>query len=267
VLSVIIPVFNERATLPRVILAVTQALPRVDKEVVLVDDGSTDGTREWIAGNVPGGTRRGAVCIDHDGQLSPADGATEAEITIRAIFHDGNQGKGAALRTGFAAARGSVLVIQDADLEYDPADWGALHALIATGGADVVYGSRFLDPKTRFPFALQVFANSFISRLFGRLYGGRLTDVMTCTKMFTRAAEDGLRLVRNDFGCEIDMAMWFAGKPGLRIAEIAISYRGRTYAEGKKIRWHDGYRSVWYMLALRVRPRAALTLGPKPPHS
>jgi glycosyltransferase involved in cell wall biosynthesis len=148
-LSVVIPVYNERRTLGATLLAVARALPNVGKEIIVVDDCSKDGTREWLKANFPDGPRQGsAVDLDGEGNLAFAQDSSHAPgpstITIRPIFHEHNRGKGGGLQTGFSAIRGDVLVIQDADLEYDPSDWGQMYDLIATRGvADVVFGSRF----------------------------------------------------------------------------------------------------------------------------
>ncbi len=262
-LSVIVPVFNEVGTLPRILVAVARALPGVSKEVIVVDDGSTDGTREWIRANVPDGLRVGsALRLDSHGDLAcddlACDGAgDQAGLTIRSCFHAGNKGKGAGLRTGLAAARGEVIVIQDGDLEYDPSDWAAMYEMIAERNiADVVYGSRFQGQVGRFPYRRQYFGNMLLSRIFSLLYRQRLTDVEVCYKMFTKAVARGLHLTCDDFGCEIQMAAQMVRPRCWRIQEVGIRYQGRTYREGKGIGWRDGLKALWYLLWYRVAPWA-----------
>lgn len=254
-LSVIVPCFNEARTLPRALLAIAHALPDVEKEVILVDDGSTDGTREWISTTFPAGARRGtALALGDDGDLAFATAPGAAGCTIRPVFHAANRGKGAALITGLAAATGAVLVIQDADLEYDPADWAPMYDLIARRrGADVVYGSRFLPTSRRSGYARHAWANRVLSALFSALYGQRLTDVEVCTKMMTAEVRDSLALTCADFACEIQISAQIARPRRWRIAEVAISYAGRSYAEGKKIGWADGVKAVVSLVRFRLR--------------
>lgn len=198
-LSIVIPVYNERETLPRIIRAVSQVLPGIAREIVLVDDCSKDGTREWIKvtfpadANVIAGVYRaanGAISF-----LSPTDAAAAPEdsfekvagaLTIRPLLHQKNGGKGRALRTGFAAVTGDVVVIQDADLEYDPSDWAAMFRLMQIGVADVVYGSRFYGRPHRALYLYHYLGNRLISRLFNLLFDQTLSDLETCYKMFRR---------------------------------------------------------------------------------
>lgn len=253
-LSIVIPVFNEAATLPRILVAAADALPEVSKEIILVDDGSSDGTREWIRTCMPHGrqsVRR--IGLGADGMLLFSDDPVRAPTTIRCYFHTTNRGKGAALSTGLAAARGEVIVIQDADLEYDPIDWTAMYELIAQRKvADVVFGSRLRGGRGVFPYRRQYAANALLSALFSLLYGQRLTDIEVCYKMFTRAVGDGLRITCSDFGCEIEMSAQIVRSRRWRIKEIGIAYRGRRYDEGKRIGWRDGIKALWYLLHFRV---------------
>jgi glycosyltransferase involved in cell wall biosynthesis len=252
-LSVIIPVFNEIATLPRVLAVVSKALAGVEKEVIVVDDGSTDGTREWLKANFPDGPRSGAgVEVTLDGRLAFADDPASARTTIRPLYHERNKGKGAGVRSGLAAASGQVVVIQDADLEYDPADWAVMYDLIAGRKvADVVYGSRFYGRPHRSLYFHHYLANRFISLMFNLLYNQTLTDIETCYKMFTREVKEQLRLTCDDFGCEIQLSAQIARAGRWRIYELGISYYGRTYEEGKKVGWRDGVMALWYLVRFR----------------
>jgi glycosyltransferase involved in cell wall biosynthesis len=256
-LSVVIPVYNERRTLGATLLAVARALPNVGKEIIVVDDCSKDGTREWLKANFPDGPRQGsAVDLDGEGNLAFAQDSSHAPgpstITIRPIFHEHNRGKGGGLQTGFSAIRGDVLVIQDADLEYDPSDWGQMYDLIATRGvADVVFGSRFYGRPHRSLYFHHYLANRLISFLFNILFNQTLTDIETCYKMMTSAVARSLRLTANDFGIEVEISARIARQRNLRIYEVGISYFGRTYAEGKKIGWKDGVKALWYLFKFR----------------
>jgi len=255
-LTVIIPVFNEAATLPRVLALVSTALPAVAKDVIVVDDGSTDGTREWLRANFPTGPRAAAsIVVEADGRLAFEDDDTVPQLTVRPFYHDRNSGKGAALQTGLTQATGDVIVIQDADLEYDPADWGVMYELIAQRkAADVVYGSRFYGRPHRSLYFHHYLANRFISLMFNLLYNQTLTDIECCYKMFTREVTDRLRLTCNDFGCEIQISAQIALAGRWRIFETGISYFGRTYEEGKKIGWRDGLKALWYLIRFRLFP-------------
>lgn len=255
-LSVIVPVFNEAATLPHVLAIIGSALPGVAKEVIIVDDGSSDGTREWLRANFPSGSRRAtSIAVDRDGGLVFTDAPTAAPVVVRLFYHERNSGKGAALRTGLAAVNGDVIVIQDADLEYDPADWIAMYDLIVGRKvADVVYGSRFYGKPHRSLYFHHYLANRFISLVFNLLYNQTLTDIECCYKMFTRDVASRLRLTCNDFGCEIQLSAQIALAGRWRIYEMGISYFGRTYEEGKKIGWRDGVKAIWYLARFRLFP-------------
>ena len=252
-LSVIIPVFNERHTLGRVLAAVSRALPGVRKNIIVVDDCSTDGTREWLKANFPVGTRTGSeISLDGTGRLDVSAPFNEAQISIEPLYHQQNRGKGAALRTGFAAVRGDVVVIQDADLEYDPQDWTTMYDLIAIRKvADVVYGSRFHGRAHRSLYFHHYLANRLISLLFNALYNQTLSDIETCYKMMTAEVARSLRLSADDFGVEVEISANIARQRKLRIYELGIAYYGRSYDEGKKINWKDGVKALWYLLKYR----------------
>jgi glycosyltransferase involved in cell wall biosynthesis len=220
VLSVIIPVYNEVKTLESVIQRVRgTGLPL---EIVLIDDGSTDGTRDLLAQ------------MEHDSDC-------------RVIFHERNQGKGAALKTGLAAATGTVMVIQDADMEYDPLDYHALLQPILEDRADVVYGSRFSSTVRQVPPLWHQAANQLITSLTVLASGYRFTDVETCYKMFRRSAIQEIipTLREKRFGIEIELTFKLLRQENIRIFERPIRYERRSYAEGKKIGWRDGVAALW----------------------
>lgn len=253
-LSVIIPVYNELSTLGRLLLAVARALPAVEKEIVIVDDCSSDGSREWLNTTFPGSPWTGALGKAEGSRGISLGPSKEGEpaLTIRALYHDSNQGKGAAVRTGLSAATGDVFVIQDADLEYDPQDWETMYDLIAMKRvADVVYGSRFFGKPHRSLYFHHYLANRLISFLFNALYNQTLSDIEVCYKMFTRTVRETLDLSCDDFGVEIQLSAQLALARRWRIYEIGIAYYGRTYVEGKKINWKDGFKALWYVFRFR----------------
>jgi len=254
-LSVVIPAFNERHTLGTILRVVARALPNVSKEIVVVDDCSNDGTREWLKANFPQGARVGSsVDLDAEGNLVFAPESGPSTVTVRPIFHERNKGKGGALQTGLTAISGDVFVIQDADLEYDPNDWVQMYDLIAVRKvADVVYGSRFYGRPHRSLYFHHYLANRLISFLFNLVFNQTLTDIETCYKMMTREVAQSLRLSANDFGIEVEMSAEIARQRRLRIYELGICYYGRTYAEGKKINWKDGIKALWYIFKFRLR--------------
>jgi glycosyltransferase involved in cell wall biosynthesis len=254
-LSVIVPVYNERHTLGAVLIGVARALPGVSKEIIVVDDCSHDGTREWLKANFSEGPRSGLMIeLDGDGNIAFVQGGKTATITIRAIYHECNRGKGGGLQTGFAVSTGDVLVIQDADLEYDPSDWGPMYDLIAVRKvADVVFGSRFYGRPHRSLYFHHYVANRLISLLFNLVFNQTLTDIEACYKMMTRRVAQSLRLTADDFGVEVEMSAQISRQRDLRIYELAITYYGRTYGEGKKINWKDGLKALWYVFKYRFR--------------
>ncbi|GAB4116279.1 MAG: glycosyltransferase family 2 protein [Acidobacteriota bacterium] len=222
-LSVVIPVFNERATIEELLRRVR--VVSIDKEIVVVDDGSTDGTREILQ-----------RIVAHQGD---SDGGS-----IRVFYQSRNQGKGAAVRRGFEEAKGEVVIIQDADLEYHPEDYERLLLPIERGEADVVYGSRFLGGPHRVLFFWHYVGNRLLTLLSNMFTNLNLSDVWTCYKVFRREVLADIRLQENGFGFEQEITSKVAAK-GLRVYEVPIAYYGRTYEEGKKITWRDGVRGLW----------------------
>jgi glycosyltransferase involved in cell wall biosynthesis len=226
-LSVVIPVYNEAATIERIIEAVRAV--DVEKEIVAVDDFSTDGTRERLQ-----------TIAERDGCL-------------RVLYHDRNRGKGAALRTGFTAVRGRFVVVQDADLEYDPGEFPKLLKPLVDDKADVVFGSRFLGSEQhRVLYFWHSLGNRFLTLLSNMFTNLNVSDMETCYKMFRREIIQDIALRENRFGFEPEVTAKLAryrrdGKP-LRIYEVGISYYGRTYQEGKKIGWKDGMRALWCII-------------------
>jgi len=253
-LSVVIPVYNERATLGSILALVSGALPKVAKEIIVVDDCSTDGTREWLKANVPdAGRTAGGIELDGSGNLAFAPASGDGRVTVRPIYQAQNGGKGGALKTGFAAVTGDVVVIQDADLEYDPQDWDRMYDLIAFRKiADVVYGSRFYGRPHRSLSFHHYMGNRLISFLFSVLFNQKLSDVQTCYKMMTRQVVDSLRLSHTGFATEIEIAAQIVRQGTYRIYEVGITYYGRTHAEGKKINWKDGVKAIWYLVKFRL---------------
>ena len=250
-LSIVIPAYNERDTIAGCLVAVLAALPGVRKEVIVVDDCSSDGTREWLLENVNEvATESGALTLGADGNVALTPGVEN--FTVRVLLHERNSGKGAALQTGFAASTGDAIVIQDADLEYDPADWAEMYDLVMVRRiADVVYGSRFYGRPHRALYFHHYMANRLISFLFNTFYNQQLTDIEVCYKMFTREVLESLAITANDFGFEVQFSAQVALARRWRIYEIGISYFGRTYDEGKKINWKDGAKALWYLLKYR----------------
>ncbi len=226
ILSIIIPVFNEIKTISEIIKRV--ALLSYDKEVIIIDDGSTDGTRAYL---------------EEIRQKGIDDGLGGLKI----IFHKKNMGKGAAIRTGLRYATGDIVIIQDADLEYDPRDYPVLLEPILEDRADVVYGSRFLGGPHRVLYFWHYIGNKIITILSNMFTDLNLTDMETGYKVFRRDAVKDIEIRSNRFGFEPEITAKIA-KKGLRIYEVPISYYGRSYQEGKKITWRDGLKAVFTIL-------------------
>ena len=216
-LSVVIPVYNEVGTIKEIVSRV-QAVD-LEKKIIIVDDGSTDGTRELLK----------EITLSH--------------VNVRVLYHDRNQGKGAALRTGFEGATGGIVIIQDADLEYDPREYPVLLEPILDGRADIVYGSRFLGGPHRVLFFWHYLGNKFLTLLSNVLTNLNLSDMETCYKVFRREVLSDIQFKSNRFGFEPEFTAKIARKD-FRIYETPISYSGRTYAEGKKIGWKDGVKAI-----------------------
>jgi glycosyltransferase involved in cell wall biosynthesis len=228
-LSVVIPVYNEHATLQELVSRVIAADLGLEREIILVDDGSTDGTRN----------------------LYPTLVERWPREDIQVQLQEHNQGKGAALRAGFARATGDIVLIQDADLEYDPQDYPKLLAPILHGKADVVYGSRFVGSEAkRVLFFWHMVGNRLLTLLSNAMTNLNLTDMETCYKVFRAPVVRSLRLTSNGFTIEPELTAKVA-RGRWRIYEVGISYAGRDYSEGKKITWVDGFRALWAILRFR----------------
>lgn len=222
-LSIVIPIYNEEKTLERVVRAVEAVDVGFEKEIILVDDGSTDRTRQVL---------------------------NKYRSIHKVIFMDKNRGKGAAIRKGFKETTGDIIVIQDADLEYDPQEYLLLMKPILNGDADVVYGSRFV---TAFPRRVLYFhhymANQLVTFISNIFTGLNLSDMETGYKIFTKEAIQKIlpKLSATRFGIEPELTARVA-QAGLRVYEVGVSYKGRTYSEGKKITWKDGVAAIWHII-------------------
>jgi glycosyltransferase involved in cell wall biosynthesis len=226
-LSVVVPVYNERNTLVEIVrrMRAVELPDSIEREIIIVDDGSDDGTRDVLK------------------QLG--------DSTVRVIMHDENQGKGAAVRTGFAHAVGEYVLVQDADLEYDPEDWPRLLNPVMRGRARVVYGSRFTGERRNMLF-LHWIGNRFLSLVTNVLYNTTLSDMETCYKLIDRNLLNEMSLSANKFDFEPEITAKLLRR-GVRIYEVPISYAGREFDEGKKITWHDGFAALWTLVKYRFK--------------
>jgi glycosyltransferase involved in cell wall biosynthesis len=226
-LSVVVPVYNEKATLLEILTRIRAV--EIPKEIILVDDCSRDGTRQLLLG------------LAHDPENKD----------LKIFFHEKNQGKGAALRTGFEKATGDFVIVQDADLEYDPQDYLALLAPILEKRADVVYGSRFVGQYQNM-ISLHRMGNRFLTLLTNFLYHTSISDMETCYKLMPAAFVKAIRIESNRFDFEPEITAKIL-KRKLRVLEVPIRYLGRSFSEGKKITWRDGFSAVWTLLKFRFK--------------
>ncbi len=222
-LSIIIPCYNERATIRQIVDAVRGSDVQAEKEIIVIDDCSKDGTRDILRSEI-------------------------APLVSKILYHEINQGKGAALRTGFKAATGDIVIVQDADLEYDPSEYAKLVRPIVQGRADVVFGSRFMGGDAhRVVYFWHMVGNRVLTLMSNMLTNLNLTDMETCYKVFKREILEKITIEENRFGFEPEITAKVS-KLDCVIYEVGISYYGRTYAEGKKIGLKDGFRAVYAML-------------------
>lgn len=228
-LSVIIPVYNEKNTVKKIIRKVLDVELEMEKEIILIDDGSTDGTREILEN------------LEYP--------------NVKVKFLEKNQGKGAALRAGFSLATGDFVIIQDADLEYDPREYPILLTPLLDGRADAVYGSRFLGGPHRVLFFWHYIGNKMLTTLSNILSNLNLTDMETCYKVFRKETLDKLTLKSKRFGIEPEITIKLA-KQKCRIYEVPISYSGRDYTEGKKIGWKDGVAAIYHLIRFKFFDRS-----------
>lgn len=228
--SVVMPCFNEKPTIVASVKRVLEA--PFHKEIVLVDDGSTDGTRHVLATEV------------------------EKLPGVRVFYQDKNRGKGAALRRGFQEAKGDIIIVQDCDLEYDPREIPNVVQPIVDGDADVVYGSRFLGGPHRVLYYWHSVGNAMLTTVSNMISDLNLTDMETCYKAFRSEVLKSIQLEEDRFGFEPEVTVKVARRPGIRVYEVPISYKGRTYAEGKKIGLKDAFRAMYCLARYGIIKRS-----------
>ncbi|MEO0294940.1 MAG: glycosyltransferase family 2 protein [candidate division WOR-3 bacterium] len=226
-LSIVVPCYNEKNYIEGVLKKIKEVklYGNLEKEIIVVDDGSTDGTREIL------------------------NKINDPEIKI--FFQEKNMGKGAALRRGFKEAKGDIIVIHDADYEYDPEEWNKMLPLILEDKADIVYGSRFYGEPHRVLYFHHYLGNKIICFLINLLCDMNFSDIEVCTKMFRREVLEEINLKSNDFGFEVEFTVKVSKPKKWRIYEVGIKYFGRTYEEGKKINWRDGIKAIFYIFKYR----------------
>ncbi|NIK74400.1 glycosyltransferase involved in cell wall biosynthesis [Thermonema lapsum] len=235
-LSIVIPAYNEGKTIHYILdrIKSVQLIHNIEKEIIIVNDCSTDDTEEAVQRYI----------------------SNNPDLNIQYYKHEKNQGKGAALHTGIAKATGDYVVIQDADLEYDPHEYNILLQPVVDGHADVVYGSRFMGGNPhRILFFWHTIGNKFLTFLSNMFTNLNLTDMETCYKLFRRDIIQNIQLKEKRFGFEPEVTAKVARVPGVRIYEVGISYYGRTYEEGKKINWKDGFRAIYCILKYNIWDR------------
>lgn len=263
-LSIVIPIYNEVASLKELLQQVADVEIGMKKELILVDDFSTDGTRDILKEietvqedsdgirkyvSTPQMPSNEDSAPNSEGQ-EPTDSAENvSEISVKVFYHDVNKGKGATLRTGFQHITGQITLIQDADLEYDPKDYPKLLQPILAGDADVVYGSRFMEGKQT-GLLRSYLANQFLTTLANVVNGTRLTDMETCYKVIRTSILKEISLYSDRFGFEPEITAKLA-KRKCKIVEVPISYRGRDYHEGKTVSWKDGIAAIFHILRFR----------------
>ena len=235
-LSIIIPAYNEASTIRRVLERVgsVELMDQTARQVVVIDDGSTDGTREEVIRYQTG----------------------HPEVEVKLLHHEKNRGKGASIATGIREADGDYILIQDADLEYDPREYNQMLRPALEGFADVVYGSRFVGSQPhRVLFFFHSVGNRFLTFLSNLFTNINITDMESGYKLFRADILKNLRLKEKGFGFEVEVTARICRIPGIRIYEIGISYYGRTYKEGKKVNWKDGFHAIWCILRYNLFTR------------